>query len=122
MIFYCQICGIEISENVERLEDTSFLDFEYEKDCIPKGYFAVFEKVDRKEFLECQNGDYLLNLEDLKNIKDHKISSRLSGCCGLGNFGINKICVNGHEIGTEHSDCNLPRFFLIESKIAFNLE
>ena len=122
MILYCPTCGLQISENVELLKDNDFTEFEYEKDCIPKGFVIIFEQIDNEEFFGCRKGDYLLNLDDMKNLQDHTISLRLVGCCGIGSGGINKLCLNGHEVGTEHSDCSMPRFFSIESAKIFDLE
>ena len=51
-------------------------------------------------------GRVLVNLRDLIGTKRHADSRRLNGCCGLdGLDGANLVCVNGHEVGTEKSDC-----------------
>lgn len=66
-----------------------------------------------------KKGDYLLNRKDVINLKDHSDYRRLNGCCGLdGCDGINKVCLNGHEIGTEKSDCWTPHSLIIgEEKV-----
>ena len=51
-------------------------------------------------------GDFLVNLKDAINVRNHPDSKRLNGCCGLdGCDGRNTVCSNGHEVGTERSDC-----------------
>jgi hypothetical protein len=61
------------------------------------------------EFYTNTEGKILINLEDLKNVEDHADKSRTEGCCGMsGTNGPNKVCKNGHEIGTERSDCWMP--------------
>jgi hypothetical protein len=69
---------------------------------VPNGYFYQSQS----EYWTNSNGNYLLNLADLKNTKHHWDKKRLQGCCGLdGTDGKNLMCCNNHEIGTEHSDC-----------------
>ncbi|WP_163394242.1 hypothetical protein [Flavobacterium limi] len=39
-------------------------------------------------------------------LKDHSDKSRFQGCCGSSGLdGLNKLCLNGHEVATEFSDC-----------------
>ncbi len=46
------------------------------------------------------------NLTDLVNTGRHPNPRRLNGCCGLdGCDGRNRVCREGHEVGTERSDC-----------------
>ena len=53
--------------------------------------------------------EFIVNLSDLRNICYHPNRKRTNGCCGLdGCDGRNLICINGHEIGTERSDCWHP--------------
>lgn len=59
-----------------------------------------------------------MNLNDLINSKYHSDSSRLNGCCGNdGLDGINRVCKNNHEIGTEKSDCWMPHFISLDPKL-----
>lgn len=62
----------------------------------------------------CSNSDYwtgsegcfLVNLADVIHLGYHPDKRRHNGCCGRdGCDGPNRICLNGHEIGTERSDC-----------------
>jgi len=55
--------------------------------------------------------ELIFNLDDLRNTK---YGGRPNGCCGIdGVDGINTFCREGHEIGTERSDCWTPRFIHI---------
>lgn len=69
---------------------------------IPEGFFRVD---DGKSDLRLK-GSIIINIKDLVNSKHHSDKSRLNGCCGYdGCDGINRVCLNNHEIGTEFSDC-----------------
>ncbi|WP_433852411.1 hypothetical protein [Stenotrophomonas nitritireducens] len=75
------------------------------EDLFSTGYFVVSDG----EFEPECDGDFLVNLKDLQRTQHHPDSARLNGCCGLdGLDGFNLLCSNGHEIGTERSDCWLP--------------
>jgi hypothetical protein len=94
-------CGIELTNNLIELNSIGQLSEIDGKDFIPCGKFFI------------SNGDYytgtekkiIINIKDLKNSKNHNDPKRLNGCCGLdGTDGPNKLCLNGHEIGTEKSE------------------
>ena len=47
-----------------------------------------------------------VNNNDVINCQYHEDRSRLNGCCAHDSCdGLNRVCVNGHEIATERSDC-----------------
>lgn len=70
------------------------IDDEMEHDRVPLGFYTM------------ERGHYLVNLKDVAGTQYHPDSSRLNGCCGLdGMDGMNVLCANGHEVGTEQSDC-----------------
>ncbi|MEH7098472.1 hypothetical protein [Neobacillus vireti] len=78
-----------------------------EEDYIPEGYFVI----DNGEEEIRTKGTIIINLKDLINSHYHPDAGRLNGCCGCdGLDGINRVCVNNHEIGTENSDCWMPHF------------
>lgn len=57
----------------------------------------------------------MINLEDAVNTRHHPDTRRLNGCCGLdGRDGLNTVCANGHEVGTEKSDCWMPHVLLLD--------
>lgn len=107
----CKHCGVELTDNlieVDSIEQLSEIDG---KDFIAPGHFFI------------SNGDYytgtdnniIININDLKNSKNHGDLSRLNGCCGLdGEDGLNRLCVNGHEIGTEKSDCWMAHSVILD--------
>ena len=76
--------------------------------------FYVIHQARGELFYHCEDGDYVVNLTDMQNTKHHPNRSRLNGCCGLdGCDGVNTLCINGHEVGTEHSDCWMPHFMAL---------
>lgn len=102
MIFLCKECGIEISREVRPLADTSSLVFEEKKDYVPEGWFTVIDN-DKDPYV-LPKGHYVLNIKDVINTRHHK--DRLDGCCGIaGSDKPNVLCLNGHEVGTQYSDC-----------------
>ena len=74
------------------------------KPAVPEGFFTV----NNQEYW-CVAGDVVVNLADLVGTKHHQDYRRRNGCCGLdGMDGPNLVCPNGHEVGTEKSDCWMP--------------
>jgi hypothetical protein len=116
----CKSCEIEISNVLTELRDLSLLNEEIGEDhtpldYIPQGYFLIVgedDEVDKK-------GTIIINMKDLINSKHHPDGDRLNGCCGLdGLDGMNRVCSNGHEIGTENSDCWMPHYIAINPNMA----
>ncbi|WP_061860545.1 hypothetical protein [Priestia megaterium] len=119
MKLVCKSCEIEISNVLTELRDLSLLNKEIGEDhtpsdYIPQGYFLIVgedDEVDKK-------GTIIINLKDLINSKHHPDDHRLNGCCGLdGLDGMNRVCLNGHEIGTENSDCWMPHYIAINPSL-----
>lgn len=111
MYFRCKICQTPLSKTVFEIEDESRLCPEDGRDFIPQGFYTV----GTGEEFTATFGKYLLNLKDVVNIDPHPDESRRHGCCGLdGTSEINTVCRNGHEIGSENSDCWLPHYFQFE--------
>lgn len=103
--FHCSTCGVVIAGNLAPLPVGIPLNQIRGEDLVSAGYFAV----SGGEFEPERPGDFLVNLKDLHHTQYHQDGSRLNGCCGLdGLDGLNLLCSNGHEIGTERSDCWLP--------------
>ena len=93
--FLCKVCNLEISETVTELRDWHLITEKDGHDYIPKGFYLIKEE-----------SSIILNSKDLTNSKYHSDPRRLNGCCGLdGCDGMNRVCLNGHEIATEYSDC-----------------
>lgn len=102
MKFVCKQCGVAISQSLIELKDLSRLVKVEGEDYVPKGYFHIESQM----HLGKTKDYFMINIKDLTNSKNHSNYGRLNGCCGLdGHDGMNKTCINDHEIGTECSDC-----------------
>jgi len=108
----CKQCSIELADElVEVLGPGQVREID-DQDFINQGKFFVSDG----EYYAGTESDIIINLKDLKNSKNHTDASRLNGCCGLdGMDGRNKTCINGHEIGTEKSDCWMAHAFIFDN-------
>ncbi len=107
MIFRCAICKLPLSNPVVELVDRTKLAFEDTGcDYLPLGHFAIADKL----AIGFESGHAVINLDDAINTRHHPDPKRLFGCCGPSGFsGRNTLCANGHEVGTESSDCHTHR-------------
>jgi hypothetical protein len=104
-VFCCSQCGIVLTLPLASLPDKASLCEQDGEDYIPRGFFAVSDG----SFFRGTQRRFIVNLKDCVNTKRHPDLRRLNGCCGMdGLDGMNTVCDNGHEVGTEHSDCWLP--------------
>lgn len=98
----CKECNLEISEPLSELKDLNLINENDGQDYIPRGFYLIQEET----AYELVKGSIIINIKDLINSNRHSDGSRLNGCCGLdGCDGMNRVCLNDHEIGTEYSDC-----------------
>jgi hypothetical protein len=103
--FNCFVCGCVLARDLRALPEEVQLDQADGHALLPQGTY----RVSLGKFEPERPGDYLVNLADLQNTEHHSDPHRLNGCCGLdGLDGYNLVCANGHEVGTERSDCWLP--------------
>ena len=111
MKLVCKLCNIEITNHLVELQNLNLLNENDGEDYIPSGFYIVGDgRYDSRS-----KGRIIINLNDLINSKHHSDASRLNGCCGLdGLDGINTVCINNHEIGTENSDCWMAHYITIE--------
>ncbi len=101
-IFRCSTCRLPLTSPLSRLNSTTCLVAQDGQDYVPAGFFVIEDG----SYYTQATGQYLLNPNNLVNTKYHADLGRLNGCCGLdGCDGMNVVCLNGHEIGTERSDC-----------------
>ncbi len=78
-------------------------------DYIQSGFYTLSDGM----YYPGTEGAVIINFEDLLEVHDHTDIHRLNGCCGLdGSGGPNKLCANGHEVGTAYSDCWMPHAFV----------
>lgn len=112
MKLVCKKCDEIVTQDLDVLKDEACLCEEDAKEYLPQGFYIV----SKGEYNPENEGDYLLNLRDLLNLKHTTDLTRLNGCCGLdGLDGYNLLCKNGHEIGTERSDCWMPHYAIIDN-------
>ena len=110
----CVICRTPVSAPITELEDLSRLNREDGSPYVPRGCFITSNGNNHPG----TEGQPIVNLEDLRSSKHHNDQGRLNGCCGLdGCDGFNTMCINGHEIGTECSDCWMPHCFYFDPKL-----
>lgn len=120
MRFKCKVCKIDISIDLEKLEDITNLSEEDGQDLVPHGFFIISDG----SFFSLHKGDecifdtaekIIISRSDMVNWETHDNPSRCNGCCGLdGLDGINVMCANGHEIGTLKADCWMGHGFILE--------
>lgn len=93
----CAECNIVLTKELEPIKYLVMLKHEQEEDQVPVGYFGK------------EQGNYIVNLKDVVNAKHHHDAGHSYGCCGYTDLnGLNTICINEHEVGTERSDCWTP--------------
>ena len=98
----CKYCDVELTDDLKELQSSGQLKDVDGEDFINRGQFFISDG----DYYTGTETQIIINMADLKNSKNHSDPSRLNGCCGLdGLHGLNKVCINGHEIGTEMSDC-----------------
>jgi hypothetical protein len=111
MRFFCAVCGLAVTKELTLLEDIDWLCEQEGRDFVPSGTYTISDG----GYYTGSEGKVVVNVRDLTNVRNHPDPSHLSGCCGLdGTDGLNKICTNGHEIGTEKSDCWLAHAAILE--------
>jgi len=109
---YCAECGAVLAHGLEPLGSRADLNENDGEDRLPLGTFWVSDGRYESE----RPGDIVVNLKDLRDIEPHTDPTRLNGCCGLdGLDGLNLLCANGHEVGTERSDCWMAHHAVLSS-------
>jgi hypothetical protein len=110
MKVYCKTCALAVTKDLVLYKGKSFGEAD-SQDYIQSGFYAISDGV---YFTKTKNF-VIVNVSDILNIKNHSNGSRLNGCCGLdGCDGPNKVCMNGHEVATEKSDCWMPHAMIFE--------
>jgi hypothetical protein len=112
VVFRCPICRLAITRPLLALKPDQSVHLDPGQPAVPEGYFGINER----EYWSAAGG-VLVNLADLINTKHHPDHRRLNGCCGLdGCDGPNLVCLEGHEAGTEKSDCWMPHAAVLFSE------
>jgi len=103
-LFLCRTCRLPLSLPLRIVTDQWLIFEEDNRENVQRGFYFCGDFGAWGE-----HGHYCLNLNDRVNCRHHPDSQRLHGCCGLhGCSGPNTVCRNGHEVGTERSDCWMP--------------
>ncbi len=115
MKVYCKTCGIALTQDISLYRGESF-GLEDGQDYIQPGVYTVGDG----EYFSASEDCIIINKSDFVNVEDHPDGSRLNGCCGFaGCDGPNKVCINGHEVATEKSDCWMPNAVIFEKMKTF---
>ena len=102
---YCKTCNAKLTDDLTE-ESSTTLRFEDGVDMIAKNKFSITNHENI--------GKEIVIAIDAYFLKNHKNCNRFSGCCGSSGLdGMNKTCVNGHEVATEVSDCWTPHYMKI---------
>lgn len=105
---YCKICNVKLTDKLEEIDESTLNFNDDGKPAIAKDKFSVHTENGKKE---------LIVAIDTYFLKDHKDRMRFTGCCGSSGFdGMNKTCINGHEVATEVSDCYTPHYIGFDLK------
>ncbi len=112
MKIYCKTCHAELTPELNLLPESIAVNETDGEAYLPQGYYIIS---DGNHFAKTE-GQILIHIHDLRNSTFHTDSKRLNGCCGLdGQDGPNRVCLNNHAIGTEHSDCWMPHLIALEA-------
>jgi hypothetical protein len=102
---HCRACGVLLSQPLAEMVDAALLRFEYGDSAVPRGWFIRSDSLDAagRQSVGVEANEIVVNTMDL----DRTMSSETqAGCCGPGGRnGPNRVCSNGHEVGTELGDC-----------------
>ncbi len=101
-VFACPVCGQAITRPLAPLPADCAVCLEDGKAAVRQGFFALSDD----DYWTGSFGSPLVNLADLVGTVHHPDTRRIQGCCGpSGCDGPNLVCGQGHEVGTERSDC-----------------
>ena len=102
---YCKTCNAKLTDDLTE-ESSTTLRFEDGVDMIAKNKFSITNHENI--------GKEIVIAIDAYCLKNHKSCNRFSGCCGSSGLdGMNKTCLNGHEVATEVSDCCTTHYIKI---------
>ena len=110
-VFRCSECRLPLTGPLWALADPFWIDQSDGNPLVPVGFTWL---VDGDEWTSVKD-HYCVNLADVLNTVPHRDDRRRHGCCGMdGCDGVNLMCSNRHEVGTECSDCWMPHFLHFE--------
>jgi hypothetical protein len=110
----CKKCKIDLTDDLKEVFGKGQLMEIDKQDFIPRGHYFISDG----EYYTGTENKIIICKSDLINSKNHTDHSRLGGCCGLdGTSGPNKLCINGHEVATEKSDCWHAHSIIFEKEL-----
>ena len=102
----CKTCSHTLTKPLKQLPEEFAAEYEDAQDVVSVGEFIVADD----SFATRLSGCFVTNIDDVIAPSYHPDKSRLEGCCGYSDSeGPNLICHCGVEIGSEMSDCWVPR-------------
>ncbi len=110
-VFRCAACGLPLTGPLWPLADVAWLSPADQTPHVPAGFVWLADG----STWNGTAGHPCVHLGGLRNVGPHPDPRRRVGCCGVdGTDGVNTVCTNGHEVGTECSDCWMPHFLHLE--------
>lgn len=115
MILRCPECQVPLTRELTALADPALLCTADGEPYLPEGNYH--REPAANHYLKTTGDVVAVNLADVLNTKHSTDPRRLNGCCGLdGCDGLNLLCINGHAVGTEKSDCWMAHAALFEAR------
>jgi hypothetical protein len=104
---YCKVCECDLTPELTEISESNL--WENHLEIMNENNFCILvSKLNTRSVIVAINN---------YNLKDHPDTSRFYGCCGSdGSNGLNKLCVNGHEVATEFSDCKTDEHIQFDNK------
>lgn len=105
---YCKECECELTPELTEIRELNL--WENHLEIMNENNFCILHNS------KLNNRSLIVAINDY-NLKDHPDTSRFYGCCGSdGSNGLNKLCLNGHEVATEFSDCKTDEHIQFDNR------
>lgn len=105
VVFECPSCRVILTHPLLPLPKSQTITHQDQQPAVPQGYFALADEDFQSQCADCT----IVNINDLVGPYYHPEKSRHIGCCGRSETEKpTLICMNGHAIGFELSDCWTP--------------
>ncbi len=102
----CTACGQILTKPLRFVSADFVPEYEDGQDVVEPGQIWIADDSYATRLTDC----YVTNISDVTATKYHPDHRRLNGCCGYNDSeGPNLVCQCGVEVGSEMSDCWVPR-------------
>ena len=102
----CSACGRILTKPLQSVSVDFVAEYEDAQDVVEPGQILIADE----SYATRLGGCYVTNIADVISTKYHPDKNRLQGCCGYSDSeGPNLVCECGVEVGSEMSDCWVPR-------------